>query len=693
LFVAPVGAATKEVSNFDHLAEGIDSPARAWSASPEHAPPRGAPRMAKKTKPTAKSRSAKQRRQDQTAEAIQARLEQQSRGMEQEVQQWDQDREALETETQRAEEQGASRQQQRVFLRRRGKLAQRKLRLLERNDELVQQVLERKGKLTAVMGAAQPTDADEMLWFLVKELKLVLVLEKLAPPETRVDPETGKEVQRRQSYPPLILNLLGLLGRYLGVSANPELYAVVLTDRRWMSLLGFNAQEVENGASRRSEALRGKTREGRGGRFVEADELGPVRTRLEGPRGVLSSQTIEGHESALEPAALVDFFNAVVRALARRKLFPKLLRTSLDSTGAEVVPTFAEAGVVKKKVKVHSKARRPRQLEVSVRGFKIWFLMEVTTGLPLAMTIDTIETAETTPAKALVDQARANVKGHGRITSIALDRGFLDGDFLWWLNKERRIDWVCPSKEGMRVTTEARERVEAALAALTQGQESALETAQRAARRGLSHQGVTFFERQVNRGRETLVIANVEELLETDFYGPGGSSSSRVNSKKFRPTPLDATVVLQWPDRHPHDLQDEREHDQEAKGPLVQLSSENEPGFGRFDRYDERSLIENRANRDAKQYFGLGSSLARNRQAFWSATFFSTVALMLYRGLQLHRERVEEAAERRGEALGVLRYRRQQMIQNRELVIVVVKEHFGIFSYYEFATLLGAEFS
>lgn len=42
------------------------------------------------------------------------------------------------------------------------------------------------------------------------------------------------------------------------------------------------------------------------------------------------------------------------------------------------------------------------------------------------MTIDTIETAETTPAKALVDQARANVKDHGRIVSIALDRGFLD---------------------------------------------------------------------------------------------------------------------------------------------------------------------------------------------------------------------------------------------------------------------------
>lgn len=303
--------------------------------------------MAKKTKTTTASRSAKQRRKEQTGEALEKRLEQQQRGMEQEALQWDQDRESLETESQTAEEQGASRPQKRTFLRRREKLGQRKIRLLERNDELVRQVLERKDKLSAVMAADQPTDADEMLWFLVKELKLVSTLEQLAPPETRFDKKAGKEVKRRESYPPLILNLLGLLGRYLGVSANPEIEAVVLTDPRWMSLLGFNAQEVKNGASRRSESLKGKTREGAGGRFVEADELGPVRTRLEGPRGALSSQTLEGHESALEPEALVTFFNAVVRALARRGFFPKQLRTSLDSTGAEVVPSFAEAGVVK----------------------------------------------------------------------------------------------------------------------------------------------------------------------------------------------------------------------------------------------------------------------------------------------------------------------------------------------------------
>ena len=45
------------------------------------------------------------------------------------------------------------------------------------------------------------------------------------------------------------------------------------------------------------------------------------------------------------------------------------------------------------------------------------------------------------------------------------------------------------------------------------------------------------------------MVAQVDKLTCTDFYGPGGASSSRLSSKKFRPTPLFATVVLRWPDR------------------------------------------------------------------------------------------------------------------------------------------------
>ncbi len=648
--------------------------------------------MSKSPEPENAPRSAKARRKQQTAEAIEERITRQRQAEEREVDRWVKESNALQEAQNVADEEGCSRQGGRALARQQEKLRQRSLRLLERNDELVRQALQRKEKLSEIMAADQPTDADEMLWFVIQELKLTSVLEQLKPPATRIDAKSGKEVQCRTSYEPLVLNLVGILSRYLGLSSTPKIEAVVLTDLRWMSLLGFNAVEVEEGSSRRSESLRGKTRQGQGGRFVEADDLGPVRTRLEGPRGALSAQTVEEHESALEAEALYTAFNAVVRALARRGYFPKEVRTSLDSTGEEVVPSFAGAGVVRKKVKVQSKARRPRQVEVSVRGFKLWYLMEVETGLPLAMTQATIETAENVPAKELIDQARENLKGYSRIVSVALDRGFLDGDLLWWLKKERRIDWVCPAKNKMHVTAEARKRVSEALAALAAKGESELETAQRAARRRQSHEGVSFYERVLSDNREPLVIAEVEDLLETEFYGPGGSASSRVHSKKYRPTALHATVVLNWPDRRSEDYEDEQEHDAEANGPVVLISPVREVGFQRFDRYDERSLIENRLNRDGKQYFGLGASLARNPNALWSATVFSTIALMLHRALELHREQVIEAQEKRGERLGVLRYRRQQLLKNRERVIVVVGDHYGILRLRELVELLGAEF-
>ena len=64
---------------------------------------------------------------------------------------------------------------------------------------------------------------------------------------------------------------------------------------------------------------------------------------------------------------------------------------------------------------------------------------------------------------------------------------------------------------------------------------------------------------------------------------------------------------------------------------------------------------------------------------------------MLYRGLELHRERVLEAFDRRAEQLGVLRYRRQRMLLNRGTVIIVVGDRYARVMMYEVMQLLGVE--
>ena len=72
----------------------------------------------------------------------------------------------------------------------------------------------------------------------------------------------------------------------------------------------------------------------------------------------------------------------------------------------------------------------------------------------------------------------------------------------------------------------------------------------------MTHAGVCFYAAEAQEGRDPLVLAQVDELHDTEFYGKGGSSSSRVHSKAFTPTPLHATVVLSWPDKSKHERED-----------------------------------------------------------------------------------------------------------------------------------------
>jgi hypothetical protein len=547
------------------------------------------------------------------------------------------------------------------------------------------------------MSAEGPTNCDDLMYFMVEELKLTGILEALCRDDSKLDPKTGKTVLHRETYAAVTLNMVSLISRFLGFASQPDMYAVLLADERWMELLGFNAAEVESGASGRSIALTGMTRQGRGGTFLPADDAGTVRTRPQGPRGAFSPQTVADHEVALPADKLSKALNAVVRRLAELGYFEPRLRTVTDTTDEEAPPSFEGAGKVTKKVKVKTKARRPKKAKVTLLGFKVWYLMDVKTGIPLAFAFDTIERPENEHAKALVSQAIENVKGYSTIVSLALDRGFMDGDLLWWLKEEMGIDWVCPSKERMAVTDEARTKVRGALLAAfpefpefkdLPPAERELAVARRLAQTQQQLQGVSFAERKINDHRDTLVVAEATELTFTDFYGIGGSNSSRLNSKKYRPTPLHATVVLNWADVLPPDTSDDSEPDGNL-GPLVILSPLIEGALPRFDRYDERSLIENKLNRTIKQHFGLGTALARNSSAMLSATVFSTLALLLDRAFRIHLDQMYEVLDKRGEGLGVLRYHRQESVNMRHKVIIAMDDRYGILHLREFAKLAG----
>jgi len=292
------------------------------------------------------------------------------------------DRERL-REAEEAECDG-SRPAKRALERRREKIEARELRLRQLDNQYVLAALERKAPLEGAYMLEGSSEVDELLWLVAHDLKALPVLEELKPRSTTVRENTGKTVLRREMYPSQVHNLVSLVSRFLGVEGGPDVQAVVLTDPRWMTLFSFTLEEVKKGATRRSEELTGKTRSGAGGKFEDAGESGTARNsgKADGNRGAFSSQTVAGHEAALEAAALEEAFNKIVQIVAARGLLPRRIVGALDSTSEESVPSMEGAGIVRKKVKVQCKVRRPRSLEVMVKGFKMWALMDTATAFP-----------------------------------------------------------------------------------------------------------------------------------------------------------------------------------------------------------------------------------------------------------------------------------------------------------------------
>ena len=68
-------------------------------------------------------------------------------------------------------------------------------------------------------------------------------------------------------------------------------------------------------------------------------------------------------------------------------------------------------------------------------------------------------------AKEVTQQAIKNLGEYAKITSIAFDRGFLYGTFMWWLN-ELKITFYVPAKTNLNVYKDALSIVNTAIKSL-----------------------------------------------------------------------------------------------------------------------------------------------------------------------------------------------------------------------------------
>ena len=512
-----------------------------------------------------------------------------------------------------------------------------------RNDGVVAKTLQETRAMDQIYALSEAAFFDELFHY-IREIGAWDLLESLDPKD-----------REGASYPFIQFVLFTIMRCVGGVQSMLATQQVLATDEALMGLLGFNAAQVQQGSNDRGLSRRTK----------------PVQIR-----GAFSFETVADNIVKIGPARLAEMFNGAIRCLAKQGMFPKRIDCVLDATDDEATPSYRTDAADGQVPRV-SREKRPevrankhaKKVKVSVFGWKLWIVFEPVSKIPLALALDGINVSDNEHAYEVLDQARRNVEGYAVIRSVALDRGFLDGDLLSRIDQEALV--YIPAKSNMTITVDAR-----AIARRAQGM----------AAQGKALEGCTYQER-IERvphgcGKKTTVEERKTTLvrirdLPCDWWKPGGLTSA-ANAKSFEPKRVNATVVLRW-DGAPKDA------DKEVV--ILDTDPAAEPFVG-FDAYDDRSLIENTCNREAKQSWFLEHHPKRSEAGVRVQAYFVFLCMAVVTAFRLYQHKVEEA-ESRGENTGIGRYRRQLEAANRDKVIVFCGEHFGIFRNYEVLMLVG----
>jgi hypothetical protein len=242
----------------------------------------------------------------------------------------------------------------------------------------------------------------------------------------------GTAVQR-EMVPVIQYVLLDSLKTLFGIDSMNALPALLFSDEALMRLVGFNAQQVRRGVCQRGAATR------------------------QGPRtaGPICSDTLADNIAKLNLRDLEALFNAVIRALAKARIFEPKVTGIVDATDLETTAQYGGCGQVTRKRKITDKRGQVHEIEVTGYGFTLMVLIDAQTKIPLAGQVVPIHEHAVLSMRALVTQARTNLAGHGRLPKVVFDRGCLEGVDLWWLD-QHGIRFVVPAKDKRAVTIDAR---------------------------------------------------------------------------------------------------------------------------------------------------------------------------------------------------------------------------------------------
>ena len=499
----------------------------------------------------------------------------------------------------------------------------------QRDDAKVADHLYCRKEMDTVYTLDEATLFDFFFHYL-REIEVFPLLEEL-------DPET----QERENIPFLQFVLVYLMRVIGSIPKMEPVWELLLTDELLMGLCGFNAYQVKNGSCDRGTKLR--------------------KAPMPEVRGALCVDTLANQIVKITPRRLENFFNHSIERLVQARVFPKYIHAACDTTLYETTDQYEGCGSVfrerKVKARGYRKAGELKAVKVWLYGWKVWAIYEVQTGIPIAIKIDTIEKPDNLHVLAVLEQAKQNVKQTSVIRSLVVDRGFLDGKSLYAIDQQG-IEFVIPLKSNMEATRDAR------ALALSYGDGTCIEKTREVT---VTHgYGKNTWDEKV-----LTTLVGIPGLMSCDWFNPEGSEANTAK-KDYEPIPLNAVVVKTWNNQTPPvDKQVVFVTNGELKDPFVV-----------FDRYDDRSLIENNLFRETKQDWHLQDPPKKTREGVFVQVYMVMAMKALTKAFLMWQEE-QQRLHALGKETSWEMYRRRLKMLNRNKLIVFVEDNFGIFLSHE----------
>ncbi|MBI4772992.1 MAG: transposase [Deltaproteobacteria bacterium] len=427
-----------------------------------------------------------------------------------------------------------------------------------------------------------------------------------------------------------------------------HIHPVLLRSQPLMRIVGFNGTQIRHGTSQRGK---------KNSSAPPADQ-----NSEDNIRGPLCPDSIAAYIQAISAHALERFFNRVISILAAKSFFPKRIHALLDSSEIQSTEACEGCGKVgkEKAPQLRRRKNRIRKVMEAVFGFKLWVVWDPVSRLPLAIRFATIEHSDLDFAREVVSQAVSNLTPHATIASLAIDRGFVDGPFLWWLAQTMQITFYIPAKTNMNVYKDALSLIETGIA----------QTRERKRTIGAGKNKTTVMDRWR--------VVGIEGLISAGFYGEKGSGSHE-NRPDFAPNPINAVAVVDDP---------YKVNNPNADTLVILTNAPVQKPLKVYDGYDARSEIENTVFREAKQAWFIQRPPRNNASAFRAHVYLTMIVMALTTAFQTWMDQ-QDRLEQAGNETGIRKFRQKVKQENGNKLILFDEHRYAIFDTYEVLILCG----